>query len=209
MSSYHWDWSVFTQIADDDRFYYQWLIEGLGWTCKVAVCSFFIAFILGSILGIMRTTENKILQFISNVYVEFFRNIPLIVQLFLWFHVVPEIVPENLGTYIKQDVPAWFLAIIGLSLFTSARIAEQVRSGIMTIPSGQKMAGLALGLTEWQTYLYIRIPMAYRIIMPTLTSESMNIFKNSSVTFAVGVLEVFFYGKQIIEKTAQEYETEK
>ncbi|MFM2343561.1 MAG: hypothetical protein RLZZ210_169 [Pseudomonadota bacterium] len=206
MSSYHWDWSIFTQISDDDRPYYEWLIEGFSWTFKVAICAFIIAMIIGSILGIMRTTNSKKLNLIGNSYVELFRNIPLIVQLFLWFHVMPEVLPESMGMWVKQNVQSWVLAILGLGLFTSARISEQVRSGILTIPSGQRMAGLALGLTEWQTYLYVRLPMAYRIIMPTLTSESMNIFKNSSVTFAVGVLETFFYGKQMIEKTAQEYE---
>ena len=205
-NGYHWDWSIFTQISDDERPYYAWLIEGFSWTFKVAVSAFIIAMIIGSIIGIMRTTNNKKLNFIGNAYVELFRNIPLIVQLFLWFHVMPEVLPSDLGIWVKQNVPSWGLAILGLGLFTSARIAEQVRSGILTISSGQRMASLALGLTEWQTYLYVRLPMAYRIIMPTLTSESMNIFKNSSVTFAVGVLETFFYGKQMIEKTAQEYE---
>ncbi len=205
-TGYHWDWSVFTQISDDERPYYQWLIEGFSWTFKVAFSAFIIAMVIGSILGIMRTTNSKKLNLIGNAYVELFRNIPLIVQLFLWFHVMPELLPQAAGTWVKQNVQSWVLAIAGLGLFTSARISEQVRSGILTIPSGQRMAGLALGLTEWQTYLYVRLPMAYRIIMPTLTSESMNIFKNSSVTFAVGVLETFFYGKQMIEKTAQEYE---
>jgi glutamate/aspartate transport system permease protein len=205
-SGYSWDWGMFTQISDDDRPYYQWFIDGFSWTCKVALCALVIAFILGSVLGVMRTTRSSVLRGIGNSYVELFRNIPLIVQLFLWFNVVPELLPTAAGDWVKQSLPGWVIAVIGLCLFTAARISEQVKAGIATLPSGQRMAGLSLGLTEWQTYLHVRLPMAYRIIIPTLTSEAMNIFKNSSVTFAVGVLETFFYAKQVIEKTAQEYE---
>jgi glutamate/aspartate transport system permease protein len=206
MSGYHWDWSIFTQMSDDERPYYEWLIEGISWTFRVGLGAFVLALILGSILGVMRTTKNKYLVLIGNAYVELFRNIPLIVQLFLWFFVVPELLPEKMGLWIKQELPSWALAIFALGFFTAARISEQVKAGILTIPSGQRMAGLAMGLTEWQTYLYVRLPVAFRIILPPLTSDFMNVFKNSSVTFAVGILETFFYGKQMIEKTAQEYE---
>lgn len=205
-SNYHWDWSIFTQISEDDTPYWQWLVDGAGQTFKVAICAFILAFIVGSLVGVVRTLNNKTFVTIGNAYVELFRNIPLIVQLFLWFHVLPEIVPESIGLYMKQSLSPWVIGFIALGLFTSSRIAEQVKAGLNTLPRGQNMAALSLGLTTWQSYRYVRLPLAYRAILPTLASESMNIFKNSSVTFAVGVLETFFQGKQMIEKTAQEYE---
>jgi glutamate/aspartate transport system permease protein len=205
--NYNWNWRIFFELSADGRnTWLMTLIHGLGWTLLTALCAGVIAFLLGSALGVMRTTPNKWAVRIGNAYVEFFRNIPLLVQLFLWYFVLPEILPSALGTAIKQMAPPWgsFVpAVIGLGLFTAARISEQVRAGIQALARGQGQAGTAIGLTQGQTYRYVLLPMAYRIILPTLTSESMNIFKNSSVTYAVGVLELYFQYKQIIEKTNQ------
>jgi len=201
--TYHWNWSFFFDVTDDGERYYQWILSGLGWTLTVALCSLAIALALGSIIGVIRTTPKKWLVAVGDVYVEIFRNIPLIVQLFLWFQVFPELMPKGIGDWMKQDLPDVIPAIIGLGLYTAARIAEQVKSGILSLPRGQTNAGLAMGFTRLQVYRYVLLPMAYRIILPTLTSESMNIFKNSSVTYAVGVLELYFQYKQIIEKTNQ------
>jgi glutamate/aspartate transport system permease protein len=220
-SSYYWDWQVFNRISDDGQFYWQWLLNGAQETFKIGILAFALAFFLGSILGVWRTFQRpsfdheslflgglkKFLRLFATCYVELFRNIPLIVQLFLWYHVLPEIVPEKLGDYMKQDLSPWVIGFVALGLFTACRIAEQVRAALNTQTTGQIMAATSLGLKNWQNYLYIRLPMAYRIAFPTLTSEAMNVFKNSSVTFAVGVLEIFFQGKQIIEKTSQQYET--
>lgn len=201
--NYHWDWAFFLQETDDGQKYWEWISQSLGWTCTVSLGALIIALLLGSLVGIARTTPQRWLVWLGDWYVDIFRNIPLIVQLFLWFFVFPELLPKTIGLYVKQELPAAVTAIIGLGLFTSARIAEQVKSGIHALPRGQRSAGLALGLTEWQVYRHVRLPMAYRIIIPTLTSEAMNVVKNSSVTYAVGVLELYFQYKQIIEKTNQ------
>jgi glutamate/aspartate transport system permease protein len=201
--NYHWNWTFLFDVADDGDYYWQWLLSGLGWTVTVAIFALAIALMLGSVLGVIRTTPKKWLVAIGDAYVEVFRNIPLIVQLFLWFHVFPELLPKAAGNWMKQDLPDVVPAVLGLGFYTAARIAEQVKSGILSLPRGQTNAGLAMGLTLPQVYRYVLLPMAYRIILPTLTSESMNIFKNSSVTYAVGVLELYFQYKQIIEKTNQ------
>jgi glutamate/aspartate transport system permease protein len=201
--TYHWNWTFFFDVADDGERYYQWILSGLGWTVTVALCALVIALLLGSVLGVIRTTPSKPLVAIGDAYVEIFRNIPLIVQLFLWYQVFPELLPKGAGDWVKQDLPDVIPAVFGLGWYTAARIAEQVKSGILSLPRGQTNAGLAMGLTLAQVYRYVLLPMAYRIILPTLTSESMNIFKNSSVTYAVGVLELYFQYKQIIEKTNQ------
>jgi glutamate/aspartate transport system permease protein len=201
--NYHWDWLFFFQEADDGLKYYEWVVSGAAWTTGVSLAALVLALALGSLLGVMRTTPHRALVAIGDTYVDVFRNVPLIVQLFLWFFVVPELLPQGLGDWVKQDLPYYVTAIVGLGLYTAARIAEQVKSGIQSLPGGQRFAGLALGLTEWQTYRYVRLPMAYRIVLPALTSEAMNIFKNSAVTYAVGILELYFQYKQIIEKTSQ------
>jgi glutamate/aspartate transport system permease protein len=129
--------------------------------------------------------------------VEVFRNIPVLVQLFLWYFVVPRIFPT------MQEVPGFVLVVFGLGFFTSARIAEQVRAGIQALPKGQRYAGLAMGFTTAQTYRYVLLPMAFRIILPPLTSESMNLLKNSSVAFAVSITELTFFFTQAAEETSR------
>ena len=133
----------------------------------------------------------------GNAWVELFRNIPLLVQIFLWYHVVPRIFPP------MADFPPFVLVVFALGFFTSARIAEQLRSGIQALPRGQRYAGMAVGFTTPQYYRYVLLPMAYRIILPPLTSESMHIFKNSSVAFAVSIPELIQFALQAGEETSR------
>ncbi len=144
-------------------------------------------------VGTLRTTPLAWAVRLGNLYVEIFRNIPLIVQMFLWFFVMPELVPERLGDWIKQMPPPWgsyVPAVLCLGVFTSVRIAEQVRAGINSLPRGQRMAAIAMGLTEAEAYRYVILPQAFRIILPPLTSEFMNVIKNSSVALTIGLLEL-------------------
>ena len=144
-------------------------------------------------VGTLRTTPHKWIVRLGNAYVEIFRNIPLIVQMFLWFFVVPELLPKGLGDWVKQMPPPWgsyLPAVMCLGLYTSVRIAEQVKSGIGSLSRGQGMAGMALGLTLGQSYRYVLLPQAFRIVLPPLTSEFMNVIKNSSVALTIGLLEL-------------------
>jgi len=152
-----------------------------------------IALAIGSLVGTLRTTPHKWIVRLGNAYVELFRNIPLIVQMFLWFFVMPELLPKGLGDWIKQVPPPWgsyIPAVLCLGLFTSVRVAEQVKAGIQSLGRGQGMAGTALGLTLGQTYRFVLLPMAFRIVLPPLTSEFMNVIKNSSVALTIGLLEL-------------------
>ena len=208
--NYHWNWGIFLEtIKAGDETYLSWLITGLGWTVAVSICSWAIAFVLGSLVGTGRTMPHRWLARISNGYVELFRNVPLLVQMFLWFFVVPEFLPRDLSLWVKQEMPAkeFVTATICLGLFSSTRIAEQVRAGIQSLSRGQRMAGLAMGFTLPQTYRYVLLPMAFRIIIPPLTSELMNIFKNSAVAFAIGVMELTFQARQMQEDSEQGIET--
>ena len=208
--NYNWNWRIFFEVSADGRAtWLMTLVHGLGWTLLTAVCAGVIAFLLGSALGVMRTTPNKWAVRIGNAYVEFFRNIPLLVQLFLWYFVLPEILPTALGSAIKQMAPPWgsFVpAVIGLGLFTAARVSEQVRAGIQALSRGQGQAGTAIGLTQGQTYRYVLLPMAYRIIMPPLTSETMNLIKNTSVALTIGLVELTAAARSMQEFTFQVFE---
>ncbi len=192
-----WDWQVFLQDTGGGQTYLQWLMSAWGWTMSVAVLALIVALVLGSLMGILRTTPSKLLVFIGNAWTELFRNIPLLVQIFLWYHVIPSIFLS------LRSVPSFVLVVFALGFFTSARIAEQVRAGIQSLPKGQTYAGLATGLTRIQTYRYVLLPMAFRIIIPPLTSESMNIIKNTSVAFAVSIAELTMFAMQAQEETSR------
>jgi glutamate/aspartate transport system permease protein len=165
--------------------------------------------LLGSALGVLRTTPYKWGVRLGNAYVELFRNIPLLVQMFLWFFVIPEFMPVSIGTWIKQMPPPWgsyVPAVLCLGFFTAARVSEQVRAGIQALPRGQGMAGTALGLELGQTYRYVLLPMGFRIILPPLTSEFMNIIKNSSVALTIGLFELTAAARSMQEFSFQVFE---
>ncbi len=192
--NYNWHWKVLFEMEPGGTgTYLHYLLVGLAWTLATALAAWVIALSVGAIIGTLRTTPVKWVVRLGNVYVEIFRNIPLIVQMFLWFFVIPELLPKALGDWIKQVPPPWgsyIPAVLCLGIFTSVRVAEQVKAGIMSLPRGQGMAGTAMGLTQPQTYRYVLLPQGFRIILPPLTSEFMNIIKNSSVALTIGLLEL-------------------
>ena len=204
-----WDWQVFCkdtvsgEVATGcfgkggDVTYLQWMLSAWGWTLSVAVFALVVALTAGSLVGILRTTPNRWFVLFGNAWTELFRNIPLLVQIFLWYHVIPALVPP------LKDFPSFVLVVFALGFFTSARISEQVRAGIQSLPRGQRYAGLAVGFTLPQTYRYVLLPMAFRIVIPPLTSESMNIIKNSSVAFAVSIAELTMFAMQAQEETSR------
>ncbi len=208
--NYHWNWHIFFETSENGKdTWLTLLFNGLGWTLATALCAAIIALLVGSVVGVVRTTPSKWAVRLGNAYVEIFRNVPLLVQLFLWFFVMPELVPKGLGDSIKAMHPPWasFVpAVLGLGLFTSARVSEQVRAGIQSLPRGQGMAGTALGLTLPQTYRYVLLPMAYRIILPPLTSETMNLIKNTSVALTIGLIELTAAARSMQEFTFQVFE---
>ncbi|MDB5868133.1 MAG: amino acid transporter rane protein 1, family [Polaromonas sp.] len=193
-----WDWQVFLNDDGSGRTYLEWMMGAWGWTLAVAVCAWIVAMVVGALMGTLRTLPGSPwLVRLGNVWVELFRNIPVLVQIFLWYFVVPRIFPA------MQQVPGFVLVVLALGFFTSARIAEQVRAGVQALPRGQRYAGMALGFTTVQTYRYVILPMAFRIIMPPLTSESMNLLKNSSVAFAVSIPELTMFAMQAQEETSR------
>jgi len=192
------DWQFFLEDDGGGRTYLEWMFEAWGWTLSVAGSAWVVAIVVGALVGTVRTLPNNpVWVRAANGWVELFRNIPLLVQIFLWYFVVPKIFPA------LQQVPGFVMVVLGLGFFTSARIAEQVRAGIEALPRGQRYAALAMGFTTWQSYRYVLLPMAFRIIWPPLTSESMNLLKNSSVAFAVSIAELTMYAMQVQEETSR------
>ncbi|MHC4047814.1 amino acid ABC transporter permease [Bradyrhizobium xenonodulans] len=199
---------VLLEKTMDGQRYIDWLLSGLGWTLALAFFGWWIAFAVGIVVGIGRTVRNPFLGALARLYVEIFRNIPVLVQMFLWYFVLPELLPSAMGDWIKQIPPPWgsfFPALWCLSLYTAARIAEQVRAGIEALPKGQAEAGAALGLSGYLTYRHIILPQALRLIVPSLTSEVMGIYKNTSVALTIGLMELTAQARQISDATFQTF----
>ena len=203
------NWHIFLQqTPDGDAFYWEWIVWGVRWTLAISALAWVIAMVVGAIVGTIRTTQSAWMLRLGNGWVELFRNIPLLVQMFLWYFVIPEFIPPLKRWMISTEpIYAQFLAaVLCLGLFTSARIAEQVRAGIQSLPRGQRMAGQALGLTQPQVYRFVLLPMAFRIVIPPLTSETMNLIKNSSIALTIGLAELTFRSREIGEYTFNFFE---
>ncbi len=205
---YNWNWGIFWEAAPDGTGnYLAMLLGGLRWTLVTAVIAWILALLLGVLVGVLRTLPSRVAYGFATAYVEFFRNIPILVQLFLWYFVLPEMLPKSAGTWLKQlPNAAFWTAAIGIGFYMSARVAEQVRSGINALPRGQAMAGRALGLSTPQVYRYVLLPMAFRIILPPLTSEFLNTIKNTSVALTIGLLELTGRARSMQEFTFQVFE---
>ena len=206
--NYHWNWHILLEPGPDGTgTYFGLLLSGLAVTIETAICAWIIALVFGSIVGVLRTLPSKTAAWVGFAYVEFFRNMPLLVQLFLWFFVLPELLPPSWGLWLKQIHHApFYTAAIGIGLFMSARIAEQLRAGIGSLPRGQKLAATALGLTTAQVYRYVLLPMAFRIIMPPLTSEFLATIKNTSVAITIGLIELTGEARSMQEFSFQVFE---
>ena len=172
--------SLMEQSLLSDDPWWRYILDGAGWTVGLAVSAFLLALVLGIIVGTLRTSPVKIVRGACEAWIELFRNIPLIVQFFIWYFVVPEIIPWYKDWMIEADpaIAQFMTAFICMGFFTSSRIAEQVRAGIASIPRGLPNAAKALGFTTVETYVYVILPMALRLIVPPLTSEAMNLVKH-------------------------------
>ena len=206
--NYNWNWHIFLEPNPTGAgTYLDMLLAGLALTIKTAILAWIIALIFGSVIGVLRTLPSKAASWIGFCYVEFFRNMPLLVQLFLWFFVLPELLPRSAGLWLKQmpNAPFW-TAAIGVGLFMSARVAVQLAAGIASLPRGQKQAATALGLTTAQAYRYVLLPIAFRIILPPLTSEFLNTIKNTAVAITIGLIELTGQARSMQEFSFQVFE---
>ena len=197
--------SLMEQSLLSDDPWWRYILDGAGWTVGLAVSAFLLALVLGIIVGTLRTSPIKIVRGACEAWIELFRNIPLIVQIFIWYFVVPEIIPWYKDWMIEADpaIAQFMTAFICMGFFTSSRIAEQVRAGIASIPRGLPNAAKALGFTTVETYVYVILPMAMRLIVPPLTSEAMNLVKKTAVAMTIGLPELTMRANEMGENTFQ------
>jgi glutamate/aspartate transport system permease protein len=206
--NYHWNWGIFLEASPDGAGTYLYtLYLGLRWTLATAFSAWVLALAIGTLVGVMRTLPSRPAQWLGRLHVEVFRNIPFIVQLFLWYFVLPEVLPATLGLWLKQLPNAsFFTTVVALAFYMSARIAEQLRAGLGALAQGQAQAGIALGLTTVQIYRLILLPMAFRIILPTLTSDTLNTIKNTSIALTIGLVELTSRAHTMQEQSFQFFE---
>jgi glutamate/aspartate transport system permease protein len=208
--NYSWDWLVFfRQSVTGEGYYWQMLLRGLGWTVLLSLCSWVLALGIGTVAGVARTLPNRTARIVSGVYVHCFRNTPLLVQLFIWYFVVPELLPVSWGDAIKQMSPLlnqFLTVLVALTLYSAAKAAEQVRAGIESVPRGQVHAAMALGLRPAAVYRHVILPQAFRIVLPPMTSDFLNVFKNSAVALTIGLMELTGESRQLSEFSSQPFE---
>jgi glutamate/aspartate transport system permease protein len=201
--NYTWDWNILLQAP-----YAGWLVSGIAWTLAVTLASAAVALIVGIAIGALRSLPWRPASLLAAAYVEVFRNVPPLVQLFLWFFVFPEVVPHGFGLWIKRDMPLpeFTTAAIAIGLFSGARVAEQVRAGVETVRARLLPAALATGLRPLQAYRLILLPTALRAILGPLTSELLITFKMSSIALTIGVMELTAQSRQIENYTFHGFE---
>jgi glutamate/aspartate transport system permease protein len=206
--SYNWNWRIFWEPSPEGAgTYWDMLLQGLLTTLEVSALAWMVALALGCLMGVLRTLPSRLAQGVGAAWVELFRNVPLLVQLFLWYFVLPEVVPAGFGDWMKSLRNAPFvIAAVGTGFFMSARVAEQVRAGLGSLPQGQRLAGMALGLTLPQTYRCVLLPMAFRVILPPLTSELVSTVKNTSVALTIGLAELTARARAMQEFSFQVFE---
>lgn len=206
--NYHWNWRVFWEESPDGvGTYLDALLDGLRWTLETALSAWVLALILGFAVGVAHTLRHRAVASAASGYIEFFRNIPLLVQMFLWYFVLPELVPAAVGAAIKSASNSSFItAVLALGCYTAARVAVQVAAGVEALPRGQAMAARALGMPSTQVYRYVLLPQALRIIVLPMTSEFIGVVKNSAVALTIGVMELTARARSMTELSFQTFE---
>lgn len=217
--NYQWNWGIFWELSPDGvHTYAHTLLAGLGWTLATSLSAWALALALGVAVAVARTWPStdrraspklpaRAMGLAGGAWVELFRNVPLLVQLFLWFFVLPELLPRAAGDWLKALPNAPFVtAVVCLGCFTSARVAVQVGAGIEALAGGQRLAAMALGLSTMQAYRHVLLPLGLRIVLPPLTSEFLNIIKNSAVALTIGLMELTASARAVQELTFQVFE---
>ncbi|HLN86965.1 MAG TPA: amino acid ABC transporter permease [Candidatus Limnocylindrales bacterium] len=199
--NYHLDWSVLWSGQSGG-----WLFQGLLTTLEISTIGWLLAVALGVLAGALRTVSLVLLRWLATGYVEFFRNVPLLVWMFFWYFGVPPMLPQSVRDWLFDHGAEFWAASFALGVYHGARFSEVIRAGIQSIPKTQLEAALSTGLTIAQAYRLIILPIALRLIIPPATNETLNLIKNSSVALTIGVAELTFQTRQIETYTAKAFE---
>src|SRR5574341_1109840 len=199
--SYQFTWSVLWSGQSGE-----WLLRGILTTLEISVLAWLLAVALGIVSGALRTVPLLPLRAAAAGYVEFFRNVPLLVWMFFWYFAAPPLLPEAAREWLFNHGAEFWAGTMALGVYHGARFSEVIRAGIQSIPRTQFEAGISTGLSTAQVYRLIIIPVALRLIIPPATNESLNLLKNSSVALTIGVAELTFQTRQIETYTAKAFE---
>jgi len=199
--NYQFNWSVLWSGQSG-----AWLLQGLLTTLQLSCLAWLLAVGLGILAGALRTLRVAPLRWLATGYVEFFRNVPLLVWMFLWYFGVPPLLPQALQDWLFEHGVEFWAGVFALGVYHGARFSEVLRAGIQSIPKTQLEAALSTGLTVGQAYRLVIIPIALRLIIPPATNETLNLLKNSSVALTIGVAELTFQTRQIETYTAKAFE---
>ena len=199
--TYKFDWSVLWSGQSGG-----WLLQGLATTIEISFLAWWLAVLLGVVSGALRTAPVAPLRWVATFYVEFFRNVPLLVWMFFWYFAVPPLLPDAMRDWLFDHGAEFWAGLCALGVYHGARFSEVIRAGIQAIPKTQFEAALSTGLTVAQAYRLIILPIALRLIIPPATNESLNLLKNSSVALTIGVAELTFQTRQIETYTAKAFE---
>jgi len=204
MLNYSFDWSVLWRHPYGELF-----LNGILTTLWISLLAWMIALVLGVLVGVSRVSPHRWARFAGSAYVQVFRNIPFLVQLFFWYFAAPLLLPKPAQHWLYDNVPNFscVAGVIALGAYTASRVAEQLRSGLLAIPGDQYRAAYSTGLTTLQTYRYVIVPYAVRLIMPPLTTEFLTCFKNSALTMTIGVMETTHTARYIESFTFHGIET--
>ncbi|HEY8371003.1 MAG TPA: amino acid ABC transporter permease [Thermodesulfobacteriota bacterium] len=201
MFRYDFDWSVLWQPP-----YGEWLLQGILTTLEISALAWVIALALGCAAGAMRTVPFALTRAVGAAYVEFFKNVPLLVWMFFWYFGAPQLLPAAVQDWLNRHGVAFVAAVVALGVYHGARFAEVVRAGIQSVPYGQLEAALSTGLGVAEAYRLVLIPIALRLIIPPGTNETLNLLKNSSLALTISVAEITFQTRQIEAYTARGFE---
>jgi His/Glu/Gln/Arg/opine family amino acid ABC transporter permease subunit len=199
--NYRFDWSVLWSGQSG-----AWLLQGLITTLEISALAWLLALTLGIVSGALRTLRIPPLRYLATFYVEFFRNVPLLVWMFFWYFAVPPLLPRALQEWLFDHGAEFWAGMFALGVYHGARFSEVIRSGIQSIPKTQFEAAVSTGLTQFQAYKLIIVPIALRLVIPPATNESLNLLKNSSIALTIGVAELTFQTRQIETYTAKALE---
>jgi glutamate/aspartate transport system permease protein len=199
--AYQFQWSVLWTSP-----YLGWLVQGVLTTLALTAVGWVLAAALGAVFGAARTAPSRLLRGLGAAYVEFFRNVPLLVWMFLWYFGVPQLLPDAAQDWLNRHHGEFAAAAVALGVYHGARFAEIVRAGIQSVPPTQLEAALSTGLTLGQAYRLVLLPIALRLIVPPLTNDSLNLLKNSSLALTISVAETTFMTRQIESYTAKGFE---
>lgn len=201
MLTYKFDWGIVTSGK-----YFDWLLSGLKVTLQLSGLSIGMAFLLGLVIAVMRLGHVRPVRAFAVGYLELFRNTPLVVQLFFWYFGSNKLLPEAVNDWLNATNFEFAAAVIALTFYTSAFIAEDIRSGVLAIPKEQMEAARSAGLSFLQAMRFIILPQAVRLTVPPLVNQFLNLAKNSSLAMTIGVAELTYQARQVESYTFKGFE---